>query len=359
MIFVLAACSQDAPVVEPSPVDTPPVVQKVTLPAVDTTPKEEEPTGPVNPLTGLIDGIEESKTMRKPVAIMINNLKQSLPQCGISKADIIYEMLAEGRISRFLAIFQDSSDVGRIGTVRSSRPYYIDVAMAYNAIYMHFGASELAYNQLSKNRIVWLDGIRGGWEGSLYYRDAERRKKNGLEHSVFTTGERIEEALSKLKSPIDLDEPVRPFNFDKDHSAKAGTAVSEVKVPYSSYISPSFIYDGETGLFNRFQFGEPHMDAEYDAQVAVKNLFILKMKTANIKNSSLGWITIDTTGKGDGYYVCDGKYIPISWSRDDTDDMFKYTVSDGSELKVCPGNTFICVAPTSTEIEFDGTAEKN
>ena len=134
---------------------------------------------------------EEPEAMsRRPVAVMVSNSYDSLPQWGISQADIIYEMLAEGRITRLLAIFKDPSKIDKLASVRSSRPYFIDIAQSYGAVYMHFGGSVPAYEAIAARKdLISMDGIRGGWEGKLYFRDPDRRKQLGLEHSVYTTGE--------------------------------------------------------------------------------------------------------------------------------------------------------------------------
>ena len=180
LLAPLSACTKPSP---PAPV-TPP--EEVFEPAPPEEPPEDEiaespnpiPEGPVNPLTGLADGLSEEAAARRPAAVMINNLKQAIPQLGISKADIIYEMMAEGRIYRMLAVFQDPSRVGRIGSVRSARPYFVDMAENHNAVFFHIGASVPGYEALrSRKNVLSFDGIVDG-KAEIYYRDAERKKKN-------------------------------------------------------------------------------------------------------------------------------------------------------------------------------------
>ena len=123
------------------------------------------PDGNVNPLTGLCDGIGDDMLGRRPVAFMVSNSYDSLPQWGISQADIIYEMLAEGRITRLLAIFQDPSKIDALASIRSARPYFIDIAQSYGAVYMHFGGSVPAYNAIAaRSDLISIDGIKGNWE---------------------------------------------------------------------------------------------------------------------------------------------------------------------------------------------------
>jgi hypothetical protein len=102
----------------------------------------EEPSAPLytNGLTG--EAIDEPSNLR-PYAVMINNIKVALPHCGVSKADIIYEVLVEGT-TRMMAIFSDISDAGALGSMRSIRPYFIELARSYDAIVVHAGGSEQA-----------------------------------------------------------------------------------------------------------------------------------------------------------------------------------------------------------------------
>ena len=102
--------------------ETPPVIEEPAAePEVE--PLPDVPTG-TNPLTGL--PIEPEYEQRRPVAVMLNNLKKAQPQLGNSQADIIYEVPAEGGITRMLAVYQSLEDVGSIGSIRSARPYYIE-----------------------------------------------------------------------------------------------------------------------------------------------------------------------------------------------------------------------------------------
>ena len=318
---------------------------------IEKDPVKEAPAGPVNPLTGISDGISADHLNRRPVAIMINNLKPSLPQSGISKADIIYEMLAEGSITRFIAIYKDPSQIGRIGTVRSTRPYYLDIAQGYNAILLHFGASELAYQEIASRKANTLDGIRGSWEGSLYIRDKERIKTAGLEHSVYTSGTQIEKALSTLSYPITDDTLPPAFHFSQEPSNKDGTRAENITIDYSSYITAEFEYHDQDKKYYRCQYGKPHMDEEYSQQVNSTNVFILEMVTKNIANSSLGWIDIETTGTGHGVYISNGRSCDITWSKDDYHSPIKFFDKSNNELSVLPGNSFICVVPLAFQMQ--------
>jgi hypothetical protein len=152
LCFFLSACGASSSGEEPGsmepeepPTDTRPAAE--TEPAAEPEAEEEENEPQfVSPLTGL--AIPEEDVGKRPVAVMLNNLKAAMPQYGVSSADIIYEVPAEGGITRMLAVFQSMEGVGRIGSVRSARPYFLDLAQGLDAIFLHAGGSEQAYSDI-------------------------------------------------------------------------------------------------------------------------------------------------------------------------------------------------------------------
>ena len=179
--------------------------------------EEIEEAAPVytSALTGLPVESEDA-SVRRPVAIMINNIKKALPQYGISEASIIFEALAEGGITRLLAVFDDLSDIPQIGTIRSARPYYLDFAESVDAIYVHIGGSPEAYSQIKSRKIDSFDLIEGK-NNSMYWRDKQRISQSGYEHSVFTSGERILEKIEETGMRTERDTSYgNAFNFSGD-----------------------------------------------------------------------------------------------------------------------------------------------
>lgn len=345
--------------------ETPPEEEQEEEPPAEPEPEEEPepevfvPDGNVNPLTGECDGISDAALTRKPVAVMVNNIKTALPQWGISQADIIYEMLAEGRITRFLAIFKDPSKIDKLASIRSARPYYIDIAQSYDAVYLHFGGSVPAYDAIAARKdLINLDGIRGGWEGSLYQRDAGRKKSMGYEHSVYATGESIEAALATLKQDLTQETQPSAFAFTNTienvpASIAGGQDAAKVTVTFSSSHKPWFEYNAENGTWLRFQYGTAQMDAIAEKQIEVKNLLVLRMATRDVPGSELKLIEITTTGTGTGYYFCDGKYIPITWQKDTYNSEIHYFDESGAPLELARGKTFVSVVTESADVVIE------
>ena len=137
LFLLLSACGGPGdPEATPTSAPTPEAAV-TSQPAPAPTPEPYD--GPWNPLTG--EPIGEDWVNRRPVAIMLNNLKEALPQQGQSEADILYEVLAEGGITRMLGVYQSVEGVGKIGSIRSARPYYLELALGHDAVYLHAGGS--------------------------------------------------------------------------------------------------------------------------------------------------------------------------------------------------------------------------
>ncbi len=348
LLLPLCCCSRPA---ESETDPQPDQFQPPPLPQTDSSPQPEpepdpEPAGPINPLTGLEDGIDEQTAERIPVAVMVSNSYNSLPQWGISQADILIEMIAEGRITRFMALFQNPAGLEALGSVRSARPYFIDMAQGFEAAYLHFGGSVPAYNLIGqRGDLIDMDGIRGGYEGSLYVRDPYRRKSIGLEHSVVTSGPRIEEALAGLNQDLTRKNQGPVFNFDSNHSASDGAFANQATLTFSNRHKPWFEYDRQSGRYLRYQYGQPHMDAYYDEQLSAVNLIILRMPLTDVPDSELALVEVDSIGQGKGFYCCEGRWVPITWERGSYDQPLRLLDETGQPLKLAPGNSFIsCVA---------------
>jgi len=296
----------------------------------------------VNPLTGIYTGNDYSD--KRPVAIMINNLKASLPQVGISKADILYECLVEGGTTRLMMVKMDYEDIGVTGSVRSSRDYYIDLAQNHDAIYVHAGGSNDAYVAIKGRNIANLDGVNM-YLPSTFYRDEERRKTMSIEHTLVTTGKGIVEGIKYKGYRTTLrDGFVSPFNFaDEDTQIRLsgkGTA-KHVIIPYNSYQFPQYIYDSKAKVYTRYQFkGDDHIDGDTGDRLTFKNLLVLVCEHTAL-NDDKNHISVNTAGSGKGYYITNGKYVEIKWSKPTVDSNLTLTNTDGSALVMNAGNTMV------------------
>ena len=348
LIFSLTACGSRS---ETEPADDEEPIEDNT--EIDDEPVPEDPEENydiINPLTG--EALEEDVSYKRPYAFMLNNLKKALPQCGVGKADIIYEIVAEGGISRMLAIFQDLTDVGTIGSIRSARPYYIDIALAYDPIYIHAGGSEQAYSDLSSKGVLNFDGVNGRRGTQIFYRDAQRRASVGYEHSMFTTSELIEQYIY----PMDIRHNHEDgYQFKQTYSSEPmpdGKDAEHITAHFSSSNTTEFKYDADKKAYLVYDYTDAYVDGNSGEQVAAKNVLCLFTDISRISGDTAGRMKVRTTGTGSGYFACEGKIVPIKWSRDGSYSQFVYTLEDGTPLSLGRGMTYICVLSSASDVEY-------
>ncbi len=302
----------------------------------------------INPLTGLEATKDLSNT--RPVAIMINNIEQAMPQIGISKADLLYECLAEGGITRLLMVTRDYAALETVGSVRSSREYYIDFALNHNAIYVHAGGSETAYSQIYSRAIDHLDGVRAdsrtgkNVSGTVFYRDPDRLKKFAYEHTLVTTGERIVKGIEAMGYSTTLkagfEEPIKPIDWGWSVELN-GEAATHIKVPYRSNRVSEYEYDAAHGNYKRFQYThKEHIDGATGEQLRFENIFILNVPHRNT-GDSYGHLNVTTQGEGSGWYITGGKRIAIKWAKPSQDEAMTLTDLEGNPIIVNQGKTVI------------------
>jgi len=350
-LTLLSACGSNPPASSSAPGDG-----SLSLePSVSVlAPVEPDPLY-INPLTG--EGTDVDLSAKRPVAIMLNNLKKALPQCGISQADIIYEAPAEGGITRMMAVFQSLDGVGTLGSVRSARPYYVELAAGLDAIFIHAGGSDDAYSAIKKHSVFNIDGVNGPYGGTMFYRDAQRKKAAGYEHSLFTSEERIEALLSSSLSKMRQTHKegyTLPLTFAKDGTPAAGQSANTLSVKYSYYKTGLFTYDPERKVYLVSQTVDgqsgPYMDGSNGQQIEVTNVLVLHTDINLIKGDSAGRLTVRLTGSGKGYYACGGAYIPITWSKDAANSPFRFTTADGQPLTLGAGKTYINIVDDSDPV---------
>jgi len=309
--------------------------------------KSENEVGFVNPLTGLAS--EKDYTGKRPAAIMINNIKASCPQVGVSHADIMYECLVEGGYTRLMMIVQDYASLPKVGSVRSSRDYYLDFAADYDAIYVHAGGSPYAYDDIQALGVNNLDGVNMWLPNQVFYRDEERVATMALEHTLVTTGEKIAYGVSFKKYKTEMD---KEFDYPLDFAPYDTTVSYEktaknIHIPYSYAHNTDFKYDEESGTYLRYQFGGlDHGDGATDEQLKFDNLIIYFCETGDIPKDTSARIDVTTIGEGKGFYATKGTYIPITWKKESYESPTKFYDEKGELLLINRGKTFVSVCPT-------------
>ncbi len=296
----------------------------------------------VNPLTGVED-LTVGKENDRPVAITVNNISiaQSV-QTGVGKADIVYETMVEDGITRLIALYQDISKVDKIGTIRSARYAFVDLAMGHNAIYVHHGQDEYHAGPHLKDldRFI-LDVPTEGAD------NAGERISNNLarEHTLYANGKKLWEVLSKkfdtknTSSRQWLNFAAEEANITFDKKANS------VTIPFSSSYKSLFKYNEETGKYTRHFNGMLRKDYYTGESMEFKNVFLLSTDIYTYPNCNDGkrHQKIELRS-GNGYYFVNGTYTFISWSKGEASNSFTFTLADGTKLSVQPGNSWICIA---------------
>lgn len=295
------------------------------------------------PLTG--EPIDAEPANTRPYAVMINNIVYAQPQVGVSSADMIYEIPAEGGITRMMAIFSDLSDVESVGSIRSLRPYYLSVALSYDAIVIHAGGSEQAYSDLKTYGADHFDGVRDGNTSSIFYRDPSRGQY-GSEHTLFFYGTKVADLVQEYGFRTVHNESYKTGLSFSDDAVSQGTGdANTITVTFNTSKTTQFTYQSGSGKYTAVQYNDDYKDGATGEKVEFSNVLVLSASMTTV--DSYGRLAVELTGSGDGYLACGGKYVPIKWSRSSINDCFTYTLADGTPLNFARGTTYVGIVPTN------------
>lgn len=284
-----------------------------------------------------------SKTRNR--AVMINNIKTVWGyQSGIQDAYIVYEIITEGGISRLMGIFKDVMPE-RIGTIRSSRAYFLDYALENDAVYMHIGGSPEALRDIRTLGVNDLDG-----DGTF------RDKSIGLayEHTAFTSMAKINERIAarNYRDTANKDLLLNYSVDELDLSTKEGAIpANNVHITFSNSKNTSFVYDETEKNYKRFQNNIAHTDYVTKNQYTVKN--IITYQVSNSTYDYKGRQTINNIGTGTGYFISNGYAVPITWEKKSRSDQTIYKYLNGEEIVVNDGNTHIEIQPKNKTITIN------
>ncbi|WP_202618870.1 DUF3048 domain-containing protein [Paenibacillus sp. EZ-K15] len=345
-VLLLSGCSgkqQAEPV--PAPVVETPVEQPVEGP-------QENISSPYKaPLTGL--PLEASLTQR-PLAVMINNAPAARPQSGLGKADMVYEVLAEGGITRLMGIFQSQSGIEKIGPIRSIRPYLINLGESYGGVLVHAGGSPEAYSIIQKQGKQDMDEI--GNAGSYFWRDKERKAP----HNLYSSDEKLREGAAKLNYGNEVKVP--QYSFYSEPVAASGDGAEgtasvevvsgepgekvEIKFLLDSYVV-AYQYDGSSNTYKRWVNGSPHVDLNDNVQLEAANVIVLGADHKVLDDVGRLAVNVETGGKAMLFQR--GEVIEGQWVRA-AGDAIRF-VKDGKEVPLVPGTTYFNIVPNSPSFE--------
>lgn len=310
----------------------------------EVTPPITEPqvTEYISPLSGL-SSEDPAILTKRPIAVMFDNHRAARWQAGLSEAEIVYEILAEGNITRYMGIFLKGNPE-RIGSVRSARPYFIVAALEYDALYVHCGGSEQAFKDIKRYKVSDMDEIRNS--GAAFYRYKKTGKKG--EHTLYTDIGKIRDmqAVHKYSETAQF----QAFKFNQQDTDLAGAAANQVDIIYWKDNKTQYKYDTGRKVYLRLKDGKSHIDENNKNEILAKNIIIQRADTKAI--DSYGRLDVKLIGKGEGQYLTNGKMIPITWEKADAHSKTIYKNLDGEEIRLNPGVTWIQVVKLKTQVDI-------
>lgn len=288
------------------------------------------------PLTGVDtnDAVDE-----RVVAVMVNNHPKARPQSGLSQADIVFEILAESHITRFLALYQsEQPDV--VGPVRSAREYYFDLANRYHAIYIYHGAANFVEDMIQQRGIENINGSTYDNDGNIFKRESFRKAPHNSYLQFNAVNDIAEQKGYSTK------EDIEPLTFIDGTSDIEGDVGERVTIAYDSTWKVQYDYDEETERYYRSSDGEPTVELNTEEPIYADNVFIVEAYHEVI--DSEGRRAIDLNSGGKAYLIQKGKVQDVEWKNDDG----RITpVKDGKTVGFVPGKTWINVVPSSPGLD--------
>ncbi|MBP3604302.1 MAG: DUF3048 domain-containing protein [Lachnospiraceae bacterium] len=351
-----------------------PVSQPIVEPIIEAQPQEvvEDPVEEVPeedldapPAEGMVrsrltnEWVDEEVAKTRPIAVMVPNSKTA-SQYGLSDASILYECNVEGSMTRLMGVWEDWSNIEKLGNIRSCRDYYLYWAFEWDAIYIHYGGPFYIDELVGREDTQNINCINFS---NATYRDTAKNSTD----NAFTSTDRIKDAMEHYGYSMEY----RDGYADETHYQFATNAEPNTLEQYSDAItatkidmSPAypvtncyFLYNEETGLYDRYQHlsGDsdgPHVDLANNEQLSFKNVLI--QSTYFEVRDQKGYLAFqchDTTR--DGWFFTNGKGIHVTWEKTSDYGATRYYDDAGNEIKLNTGKTMVCILEDGDSFNVD------
>jgi hypothetical protein len=300
--------------------------------------KEQSISAFTAPLTGLP---VEQPVLERPLAIMINNAPAARPQAGLNQADMVYEVLAEGGITRLVAFFQSYSGDVKIGPVRSIRPYLIELGETYGALPIHAGGSTDAYAILQQQKKEHLDEISNG--GAYFWRSKDRRPP----HNLYTDVSRLRKGMDHKGYVKQAEVPVYPYLKSGEAPVMTDESAASLQIRFllKSY-RVSYTYDPADQQYKRFVNEKSHVDQNNNQQLSAANVIVMSASHRTLDD--VGRLSVALNGSGEAMVFQQGRVIHAGWQHTPGDAV--RFMKNGVEIPLTPGTSYIHVIPADTSL---------
>lgn len=306
---------------------------------------------------------------RRPLTVMVENHEESRPQSGLSSADVVYEAVAEGGITRFLAVFYCGSSAQEvtIGPVRSARTYYVDWASEYGdkPLYAHVGGANRPGPADALGQIAKYGWISDGNDLNQFaigfpsfWRDYERiGHPVATEHTMYSTTDKLWEVASERKLEAKDEEGNKwDSNFAPWKFKEAGSAGQVSNISFSFWTSGGayavrWIFDSAAGVWKRENGGIVHTDLNNGKQFDAANIvlqFVSERSLGDLEKHML----YGTIGKGEAIIFTNGNIIRGTWEKKERVSRTVFKDSKGTEVEFVPGPIWVEALPQGTKVEY-------
>lgn len=274
-----------------------------------------------------------------PFAVLIENHFESRPVSGLSQAQVVYEVLTEATITRFLAIYDLTVEVEKIGPLRSVRPYFIELAAEYGAVLAHSGGSPAALTQLKTDQRVYDLNEFFGYNSNYFWRDQSRLSP----HNLYTSTGLLAQAQEDYNWPVAID--LNSWLFKEEEPLKdQAEIIDDLQINYSinSAYQVAWQYQQEENLYYRRQSGQPHLDKD-GAPITAKNVVVQFAPTRVI--DQIGRRQIDLIGQNQALIFLDGQVIEGYWRKNGPNERTRFYNQNDQEIKFNRGLIWLQIVP--------------
>lgn len=337
VVFGCSACGKK----EENPIST-----TTTSTTQTTTETTTQPLGNINPLTG-VDDLDDSAVGKRPIAVVVENSKAARPQWGLASPDVLIEGVVEGGITRMLLLYSDVNKIPKVGPLRSARHDFVELAECFDSIFVHCGWSIYAKDKIKNDNVDNLNGIQN-YNPKFFYRDSSRAHK-GTEHTGYSNGNYINATINAVDYRTDIRsgyESVLSF-VAEDETVNPENICNSVSFRYSSSAKYSMKYNADDGQYYCYLGSDARKDAD-GVHLNYKNVLLLYCKVSSMGDSK-GCVDMKLENANTGYYITNGGYEEISWTKNGNASSSKLIIkrNNGEKLTMNSGTTYIAVVPTS------------
>lgn len=298
------------------------------------------PITKLSPLTGL--AVAPDLADRPITGVVIENHPDARPQSGLSQAGVVYEALAEGGITRFLAFFGDQQ-AGNLGPVRSVRTYFVDWTLEFDAPLAHAGGNADALDLIGPLGMKNMDGL--GIGAPTFYRTNDRYAP----HNLYTSGALLDNLESKFGFRTST---FTPSTRKKDEPGAAAHPTIHIDYSYSGY-QVDYKYDATTNDYARSLAGSPHIDRNTGNQIHVKNIVVEYIPTSyGYTRINEQTVIMKTIGSGKAIVFRDGGAVEGTWSKASHNARTQLLDATGQVIPLDVGNTWYSIVPTDKVVSY-------